>query len=142
MPDAWSLAQVGRAVKEYNVEGPVLDVGAGTFSNWFRPHFEKANLWYVTLDADAHEGIDIVGTVPDVVLPYPHPTIMCLSVIEHTENPQVVVDWCIRNLLPRGHLFLAAPCSWPQHDYPHDYWRVLPDGVRWLMRDLEVLEVI
>lgn len=143
MPDAWTVAQTARVIEQYGLDGPVLDVGTGVYAEWFRPHVTAAGLVYVTLDQEPHDGIDIVCRAGgDEDLPDRYPTILLLSILEHTPEPPRVIHWVVRHLLPGGHLLVAAPCAWAQHDFPADYWRILPDGARWLLRELEILELV
>ena len=141
MPDAWSVAQVRRAISAYPLSGPVLDVGAGEYSSWFRPLFHEAGLTYIALDRDQCAGIDIHADV----LSYRSSgwgSILCLSVAEHAERPKRIIDRC-RVLLRRGgHFLFAAPICWERHDFPSDYWRILPDGARLMLSRMELLELV
>lgn len=56
-----------------------------------------------------------------------------------------MVEWCCRQIAPSGHLLVAAPISWEEHDQPReDLWRFTPDGMHVLLSvsGLEVLEII
>lgn len=53
-------------------------------------------------------------------------TILCLSVLEHVENPFAVFDGLYRALLPDGLLILSTVFSFRYHPAPVDYWRFTP----------------
>lgn len=142
MPDKWSQDQVKRSIKQYQLKGPVLDVGAGQFVSWFKPMFQEAGIEYVAMDQQNFPGIDIVAKAAHCTQFSKYSTVMCLSVLEHCENPFEVIDFCRRHLVSGGHLLIAAPCCWPHHQHPADYWRILPDGARLLMRGMDIKEVI
>lgn len=141
MPDGWSVAQVRRALTSYPLAGPVLDVGAGAYSSWFRPIFAEAGLDYVALDRADHDGIDVVGDVLDY-RERGWGTVCCLSVAEHAEDPARLVRRCRALLRRGGYLLFGAPICWEFHEYPHDYWRILPDGVRLWLNGMEICELV
>ena len=151
MPDQWTMANLRRAVGTYPLRGPVLDVGAGDFASWMRPVFVDRGLAYFALDQRAAEGIDIVGDVTDTRTWTGPPslrrgprwgTVVLMSVVEHAANPERVVRACRRLLRRGGHLIFAAPICWPHHDFPADYWRILPAGARLLLDGMDVLELV
>lgn len=46
----------------------------------------------------------------------------------------------LRIVRPGGLLCVIAPHTWEQHKTPVDCWRILPDGMRWLFKELNVVE--
>lgn len=145
MADQWSLDQVKRACQQYDLQGPVLDIGAGSFYTWFKPVFQDRGLQYWALDQFSIEGIDIVATVPKdrlLRLDGGFKTVMLLSILEHTYVPVTVVKWAIKKLAIGGHLLISVPVVWEEHDYPIDFWRFMPQSIRWLTRELTLLELV
>ena len=59
-------------------------------------------------------------------------TVLCLSVLEHVENPFAVFDGLYRCLKPEGLLILSTVFSFRYHPAPVDYWRFTPDCLRML----------
>jgi SAM-dependent methyltransferase len=59
-------------------------------------------------------------------------TVICLSVLEHVENPFAVFDGLYRCLLPEGLLILSTVFSFRYHPAPVDYWRFSPECLRML----------
>jgi SAM-dependent methyltransferase len=117
------------------VVGQTLDIG-GRRQNRDHYAFYKTTEYHamdVTADpdvdfvADAHEG----GT---------HATesfdsILLFNVLEHCEEPWVVLTNVFRWLRPGGKVFCAVPNAQRIHRSPKDYWRFMPDGCISLFRN-------
>lgn len=54
---------------------------------------------------------------------------ICTEVIEHTENPSMVLKELNRLIKPCGYLILTAPFMIPEHD-ERDYWRFTLKGLK------------
>ena len=69
-------------------------------------------------------------------------TIVCLSVLEHVEDPFEVFGGFRKLLKPEGLLILSTEQSFPPHDVPRDFWRFTDDALRYLAgrANLKVLE--
>ncbi len=151
MPDSWTINLTGdttRAlVNQGAVLGNVLDAGAGPFSGRFRPIFEYFDLPYFALDQQEQSGVDVVAEFPcsKEVLPvaiFPIRLLLMLSVLEHHKDPFAAMRWAYDMLEPSGYLYVAVPSCWPVHDWPSDYWRFLPDGVRLLLANFELVSLV
>ncbi len=46
------------------------------------------------------------------------------------DQPRLMAELA-RILAPAGKVLIYEAISYPQHDLPHDYWRVLPAGLSW-----------
>jgi SAM-dependent methyltransferase len=68
--------------------------------------------------------------------------VLCTQVLEHCENPQVIVNECYRVLKPGGTLIVTVPSIYPVHGYPADNWRFMPDGLKHLLRKFAEVEVL
>lgn len=125
----------------------VLDVGSALAGDtWRRAYRELISPRWTYIGADISPGpnVDLVMLSPyqiqtegdsfDVVI-----SGQCL---EHVERPWVLVPEMARMLKPEGFLILTAPWQWTIHRYPLDCWRILPDGMKVLLRDahLKVLD--
>ena len=59
-------------------------------------------------------------------------TVLCLSVLEHVENPFDVFDGLYECLAPGGLLILSTVFSYRYHPAPVDYWRFTPACLKML----------
>lgn len=126
--------QLGGIVKDLRpaleqVAGSVLDVGAGQspWRAWLPP-------------ATSYQGIDVghanefgmESNRPDVIyydgrlLPFADATFdcgLCVEVLEHSADPQLLIAEIARVVKPQGTLLLTVPWSARRHHLPHDYHR-------------------
>ena len=58
--------------------------------------------------------------------------------LEHCENPFRLTAEMVRVLKPGRLILLTAPWQWREHKWPLDCWRILPDGMRAMMREVGV----
>lgn len=115
------------------------------------------NQWARYLHLDRDPFYDVVGgeylilnpqygDPPIEILPETYPeafgTIVCLSVLEHVEDPFEVFNGFRRLLKPEGILILSTEQSFPVHDAPRDFWRFTDDALKYLASraNLKVLE--
>ncbi len=129
-----------RAVREVLpcFAGKVLDVGCGE-----KPY--RHLLTHEPSRATSYLGLDLPGnkySEPDLAwdgITIPLPTnnmdsVMLTEVLEHTPDPQTVLQEAARVLKPNGFLFLTVPFIWPIHCVPYDEFRYTPFA---LLRFLE-----
>jgi len=129
-------------MKEFSekyVEPPcsVVDVGSIECNGTFRPLFAGCE----------YTGIDIVSgpNVDRVVEPYnygdeQYDVVISGSTMEHVEDLHAWASEVARICKPGGLICIVAPHTWAEHPHPVDCWRILPDGMRWLFRSLNILE--
>lgn len=65
----------------------------------------------------------------------------CGGVLEHVKEPQQIVDEVLRVLKPGGEFYLEVGFLEPFHEAPEDYNRWTVNGLRFLCRSFEELEV-
>jgi SAM-dependent methyltransferase len=147
----WSLLVEGLEAVAPMAHGRMLDVGCGEkpYEAFFRPYVTE----YVGVEhaATFEQTTASTRTVADVLydghtLPFPDgsfDTVMSIQVLEHTPDPQRLVDEMGRVLSAGGTLILTAPFSFRLHEEPHDYFRYSPHGLRVLIEHagLEATEV-
>jgi SAM-dependent methyltransferase len=115
----------------------VADIGSLDVNGTFKDLFKRAK----------YEGLDIVEgpNVDRVVKPYDfgdklYDVVISGSTMEHVEDLHRWSSEVVRICVPGGLICIIAPSSWPEHKYPVDCWRILPDGMKFLFSDLEILE--
>lgn len=114
--------------------GPVVDLGAGGYSSYYQPHFK--NVEYVRLDIvnQPQGGIDIIADVMNMprVLSNSYGVALLCETLEHLPDPLAAFKETARILRPGGLLICTTVACWTEHRHPKDYWRFLPDGLRYL----------
>ena len=145
----WSLLMEQMRGVAPRASGRLLDVGCGNkpYEHLFRPFITE----YIGVE---HEGTFSATSAshtagPDVFydgasLPFEDAsfdTVLSVQVLEHTSDPQHLLDEMSRVLRPDGLLILNAPFSFRLHEEPHDYFRYTPHGLR-VMCQRARLEVI
>jgi SAM-dependent methyltransferase len=111
----------------------VLDAGAGEARH--RVYFKKGR--YVALDAGYGDSawnysrLDVRGDLENIpLLNNSVDCILCMVVLEHTQNPRQVLLEFARVLKSSGTLVMVVPFLWEEHQIPHDYFRFTRYGVR------------
>jgi SAM-dependent methyltransferase len=124
---------------------PCLEVGslqAGatvSFRDWFTDSPDS----YLGVDMQPGPGVDRVvdlsGDHSEVAkkLPGRFASIFCLSVLEHCRQPFRMAENLQRLLQEDGVIYVSVPFAWEIHEYPRDFWRFCPDGVRELFAAIE-----
>lgn len=95
---------------------------------------------YVNLDIVVTPGVDVCASAED--LPFPSnifQRVECDAVLEHVEKPELVAREIERVLAPGGFAHFVVPFCHPLHEYPKDFRRYAPDGLRQLAGGLEVV---
>jgi 2-polyprenyl-3-methyl-5-hydroxy-6-metoxy-1,4-benzoquinol methylase len=111
--------------------GPVIELGAGNTSKFYRPFFKGQK--YVTLDQTQQPdgSIDIhadILNMPQVESDFYGVVLLC-DVLEHLYNPFQAFREAARILRPRGLFICTTVAAWPLHKHPFDFYRFLPDGL-------------
>lgn len=127
------------------VKGPVLEVGSKRYGkSGFDLRTVLPGVEYIGADMEPGEGVDVIV---DLAAPITETravlgwsgfgAAICFSVLEHCAKPWVMAE-NIQSLLYRGGLlFVSVPFAWKIHNYPRDYWRMTPDGVKALFPGLD-----
>ena len=125
----------------------ILDVGSLDINGSYKPLFENAELnWkYTGLDIAPGPNVDIVVQNPaiwDEIDASSYDVIVSGQCMEHVMNLR---DWMFnikRALRPTGIVCLIAPWKFKIHRCPRDYWRILPDGMEYLLEKIARLRVV
>ncbi len=134
-------------LKEVVKEDFVLDAGGGVpFQKRMAPYkslFEGKK--YATLDNASEYKPTIVGDIHAIPLKDGEVgAVICLSVMEHLQDPKKAAKEMWRVLRPGGKLLLYTHFIYPYHIQKGlygDYFRFTDDGLRYLLRDFSKIEV-
>ena len=116
----------------YGKGGALLDVGSGP---------ERLGDEFINVDAFPFPEVDVVADAH--ALPFRDSSIdgvVSESLLEHVALPDRVAREMVRVLKPGGFLYVSAPFIHPYHASPDDFNRWTSSGLRFLFRDLEVVE--
>lgn len=125
-----------------SVRGAVLDLGCGRSP--FRQLFAGASR-YIRIDCYPVDADVIVADAS--ALPLEPGSVDCIllsQVLGDVADLAKLFRELDRVLAPGGRIMIYETMSYPQHDLPHDCWRILPGGLEWLgaQTGLKVREVV
>lgn len=144
-----------KITKIFEKNGEIIDIGGGLridpkrnnrgiHNSWATGLAKNAN--YKILDKVADYNPDIIGDIHN--LPFKDnsiDSILCISVLEHVEEPSKAVKEIYRSLKPGGYCFIQVPFIYYYHPlagYYKDYYRFTRDGLEYLLRDFSSVEII
>ncbi|MGD0824364.1 MAG: class I SAM-dependent methyltransferase [Terriglobales bacterium] len=97
---------------------------------------------HYVLDVEPAYSVDVVGDARNMPLSDASmDVVMITQVLEHIPDPIAVIGEIRRVLKPGGTLLLSVPSIFPQHGSPGDYWRYMPQGLQWILRDFHNVTV-
>jgi len=125
-------------LSQHRTDDKVLNIGSGKY-------YEYKNLFpnQLTVDIDQKREPDVVADAH--TLPFENESfgiILCTEVLEHTLEPQKVINEFERILRPGGKVILTTRFVYPLHDTPHDYWRFTRFGLLELFKNYKVNEIV
>ncbi|MDD5226810.1 MAG: class I SAM-dependent methyltransferase [Candidatus Omnitrophica bacterium] len=122
----------------------VLDIGSKDVNGSYRRLFDSPNWKYTGLDLEPGKNVDIVANGP-----YSYPVadrsfdvVISGSTLEHVLDMHAFIREAARVLTKDGLMCIIAPWTWGQHKHPVDCWRILPDGMRFLLGEIGRLPVL
>lgn len=133
----------------------ILDIGGGLRvskqrGNWHSPKSAwitplLSGVTYKIMDPVATYHPDIVGDIH--AMPFAdnsQDAIICMSVLEHVENPIQASKELFRVLAPGGYCFVYVPFLYYYHaekGYYGDFWRFTRDSIAFLFKDFSKISI-
>lgn len=120
----------------------VLDVGSQDINGTFRPLVEGRGWQYTGIDQVAGPNVDVVAKDP-FHFPFADESfdiVISGSTMEHVTAIWKWLPELVRVLKPSGFLAIHTHWQFPEHRYPVDCWRVMPDGLKYLFDETGCLE--
>lgn len=116
----------------FYANGKLLDIGCG--KKPYRELFEQRVSKYI--------GLDLNNTIADIkadilkakLRKNSYDTVLCTQVLEHVEDPNMLLEKIFFILKPGGTLILTAPLTGGLHEIPRDYFRFTKYGLFTLLK--------
>lgn len=97
----------------------------------------------ITLDMRCFEGVNVFGDAHNLPFKeYSFDNVIMTNVLEHVQEPQKVINESYRTLKPNGFIIVYTPFMYPIHGDPNDYWRFTDEGLRYLLRNFEIIKTV
>lgn len=113
------------------LHGHVLNAGSGVRSIQFPNVYQWTNI-----DIKQYPGVDIVADLEHIpCAANSFEGILNIAVLEHCQRPWKVVEEFHRVLKKGGVLLGVMPFMQPIHNFPSDYHRMTPAGIKTILED-------
>ena len=123
-------------IQKHKSNGLTLDIGCS--NSPYVKYFPNL----IGLDIQNGPKVDVVADVHK--LPFEDEkfdNILCTEVLEHLHSPHLAISEMKRVLKPGGKLILSTRFIFPLHDVPNDYYRYTKYGLRYLLKDWQIIEL-
>lgn len=121
----------------------ILEIGSQDISGGsYRPLFTKPGWQYRGGDLVKGENVDIVFENKYDFGNKQYDVVISGQTLEHIENMQAWIRAVERVVKPGGFVCIIAPYLFREHRVPVDCWRILPDGMRYLLEDIAGFKVL
>lgn len=109
--------------------GVVADVGCG--KSPYRSLFSKAQKYLRTDQCSDDPEVIVADALHLPFSPASIDTILVFQVIGDLPDLVAALRELARVLAPGGSVLIYETVAFPEHDLPHDFWRVMPQGLAW-----------
>jgi SAM-dependent methyltransferase len=121
----------------------VAEIGSLDVNGTYKTLMEDS--WtYIGLDICNGKNVDILMTNPDIIPLEDCSMDVVISgqCLEHCKRPWILMREIGRITKPGGVCLITAPAKFCLHDYPSDYWRFYPEGMKILLEDSGFTNII
>lgn len=117
----------------------IFDIGSHEVekNSTYKNFFNKPNWKYLGLDIVKGVNVDTLVNDPykwNEIKDCSADVVISAQTFEHIEYPWLTIREIYRILKDRGIACIIVPSSGPEHSYPVDCWRILPDGMKALAK--------
>jgi len=127
-----------------NKKMEILEVGSYDVNGSYSSLFKNPNWNMCGLDIEAGPNVDVVSkSLYDFGLDKQFDVVVTGNCLEHVEAPWKLIQEIHKVTKKGGFVCIITPFLIPEHRYPLDCWRILPDGYRYMMEkesDFTILE--
>lgn len=131
-----------KKIKILEVGSLVMSKNSDPLSGSFRRYFKDPRFEYIGVDIKAGPGVDVVS---DNLYKYPFEdnsfdVVLSGSTLEHVEDTHKWIREIAR--VTNDLVWILVPNFCKEHRHPVDCWRILPDGMRFLLATIADMEVL
>ena len=119
----------------------ILDIGSccrHPSQDTYKKFFNNPSWEYFGMDIEAGHNVDLIAN--DIydwgIEPLYYDVIISGQCLEHVKDVKKWIQQINDCLKREGLVCIIAPWTWRQHRYPFDCWRILPDGMEFLLKDV------
>ena len=116
-------------------EEAILNLGSGP-----REVSDKRKI--INLDIYTYKNVNVLADIQRI--PFKDNSIggvIDIVVLEHIENPHLVINEIFRILKPGGYTYTVVPFIFGYHSSPNDFYRWTPEGIKKLFSGFEEIEI-
>ncbi|MBF2066006.1 MAG: class I SAM-dependent methyltransferase [Calothrix sp. C42_A2020_038] len=121
--------------------GRVLDIGSGAsrgYEKLFKPYVSE----YLCLDRNPESNVDICSDCYNIPLDDNCiDVVLSTQVLEHLDNPSLMLKESYRVLKPGGTAIMTIPMSWGLHEEPDDFYRYTKYGIQYLLSEAGYVDI-
>lgn len=127
-----------KILSKYANNGKTIDIGCG--GSPYLEFFPNR----IGVDIVERENVDIIADAHDLHIfkNGEFDNVLCTEALEHFHSPYIAIKEMNRVLKKGGLLILTTVFIFPLHDIPNDYYRFTEYGLRFLLRDFEIIEIV
>jgi len=120
------LVSIKKFASATATDAAILDVGCGIKP--YRQFFKSQNYTGIDIEGGGHtdEAKDVSLYFDGHTIPFPDnsfDTLLCTEVLEHADDPEILVSECARVLKDGGRAYFSMPFVYPEHEIPYDFRR-------------------
>jgi len=98
-----------------------------------RPFFPGKK--YIGVDLRSGLGVDVIMDLHNIDLDSESVgTVLIMDTLEHVEYPHRALKEVHRILKAKGMVIISSVMKFPIHEYPNDFWRFTPEGLKSVLR--------